>query len=67
MVCVGQVYYVMGTSDSLVRKGRKRVNNNNRMVSREVGNGNISISNAHSLKALKFLKFLFSRIQSMGT
>ncbi|KAL7610919.1 hypothetical protein Lser_V15G11480 [Lactuca serriola] len=62
-----KVYYVMGTSDSLVRKGRKRVNNNNRMVSREVGNGNISISNAHSLKALKFLKFLFSRIQSMGT
>ncbi|KAI3502431.1 hypothetical protein L1887_30500 [Cichorium endivia] len=55
-----KVYYVMGTSDSLVRKGRKRVKN--RMVSNEVGN----LSNGHSLKALKF-ELMFSRIQSMGT
>ena len=55
---VWQVYYVMGTADSLVRKGRKRINN--RVLSHEVA----SLSNGHSTKTLKFLKLLLSRIRS---
>ncbi|XP_024995556.1 paired amphipathic helix protein Sin3-like 3 isoform X2 [Cynara cardunculus var. scolymus] len=53
-----KVYYVMGTADSLVRMGRKRINN--RVPSHEVA----SLSNGHSLKTLKFLKLLLSRIRS---
>lgn len=53
-----KVYYVMGTSDSLVQMGgRKRIKN--RRPSHEHSNG-------HSLKALKFRNLLLSRIQSMG-
>ncbi|GJZ69507.1 paired amphipathic helix protein Sin3-like protein 3, partial [Tanacetum coccineum] len=54
-----KVYYVMGTSDSLVRKGRKRVNN--RMLSQERAN----LPNGHSFKVSKFHKLLLSRIQSL--
>lgn len=58
---VWQVYYVMGTADSLVRRGRKRINN--RMSSSELAN----LSNGPSLKALKFRNLLLSRIESMTT
>lgn len=57
---VWQVYYVMGTSDSMVQKRRKRINN--RTQSLEVA----TQSNGHSLKASKFQKLLLSRLQSIG-
>ncbi|KAL8228939.1 hypothetical protein R6Q57_013839 [Mikania cordata] len=53
-----KVYYVMGTSDSVVQKHRKRINNCEYIELATVSNG-------HSLKVLKFQKLLLSRLQSM--
>ncbi|XP_076924654.1 paired amphipathic helix protein Sin3-like 4 [Bidens hawaiensis] len=57
-----KVYYFMGTSDSMVQMGRKR-------VSSRAGSGpsieHAAVSNGRSLKALKFEKLLLSRLQSM--
>ncbi|KAK9064528.1 hypothetical protein SSX86_015910 [Deinandra increscens subsp. villosa] len=54
-----KVYYVNNTSDSMVQKHRKRINN--RTESLEPA----TISNGHSLKALKFQKLLLARLKSM--
>ncbi|XP_076902089.1 paired amphipathic helix protein Sin3-like 4 isoform X2 [Bidens hawaiensis] len=57
-----KVYYFMGTSDSMVQMGRKR-------VSSQAGSGpsieHTTVSNGRSQKALKFEKLLLSRLQSM--
>ncbi|KAI3824945.1 hypothetical protein L1987_06418 [Smallanthus sonchifolius] len=54
-----KVYYVMGTSDSMVPKRRRRINNRSQSLE------HATISNGHSLKALKFQKLLLSRLQSI--
>ncbi|KAI7731827.1 hypothetical protein M8C21_028780 [Ambrosia artemisiifolia] len=57
-----KVYYVMGTSDSMVQMCRKRINSRN-------GSGqspeNATVSNGRSFKALKFQKLLLSRLQPL--